>query len=109
MRRAAERFTDEHAAGATARLATLNALADENSPETWAAHTAFHFALYEAAGLGLADPGDPAAVGDEPALPPRGERARASSPTRRAEHATILQACVDHDAELAPRCRCTTT
>src|SRR5579871_470370 len=50
VRRAAERFTEEHAAGARARLAALNALADENSPETWAAHTAFHFALYEAAG-----------------------------------------------------------
>ena len=83
------------------RLATLNALADENSPETWAAHTAFHFSLYEAAGSAWLIRRDPAAVGDEPALPPRGERARASSPTRRAEHATILQACVDHDAELA--------
>ena len=50
VRRAAERFTEAQAGLATARLATLNGLEDDNSPETWAAHTAFHFALYEAAG-----------------------------------------------------------
>src|SRR5579862_4087974 len=42
--RAAERFTDEHAAVATQRLAVLDALPDDNSTETWSAHTAFHFA-----------------------------------------------------------------
>src|SRR5579862_5894675 len=49
IRRAAERFTAEHAAVASERLAALNALPDDNSSETWAAHTAFHFALYDAA------------------------------------------------------------
>src|SRR5579862_6176697 len=49
VRRAAERFTAGHAARAGERLAALNALPDDNSSETWAAHTAFHFALYDAA------------------------------------------------------------
>src|SRR5579863_5046974 len=47
--RAAERFTEEQAATATALLEALNRLPDDNSTETWAAHTAFHFALYDAA------------------------------------------------------------
>ena len=75
VRRAAERFTPAHAAHrdrAAARRS--NALADDNSPETWAAHTAFHFALYDAAESVWLDAPDPPAVGDEPALPPRRHR-----------------------------------
>src|ERR1019366_4573753 len=46
--RAATRFDGERETLASERLAVLNGLIEENSPETWAAHTAFHFALYEA-------------------------------------------------------------
>ena len=49
MRRAAERFDEAAAALASERLRTLDELDDERSQETWAAHTAFHFALYDAA------------------------------------------------------------
>jgi DNA-binding GntR family transcriptional regulator len=98
--RAAERF-DAHAAEVSgARLAELNALPDDNSAGTWAAHTAFHFALYEAAGsnwlLRLIRP-----------LWETSERYRLAAPvkrklaTRRGEHELILQACIDHDSERA--------
>jgi len=100
VRRAAERFTGAHAAVATERLAALVALPDDNSPETWAAHTAFHFALYDAAEsvwLGrLIRP-----------LWETSQRYRLAVTVarkldaRRAEHDTILQACIEHDAGLA--------
>ena len=100
--RAAERFTAEHAAAAAGRLGALEPLADENSPATWAAHAAFHFALYDASGsvwLGrLIRP-----------LWETSQRYRLAVTVarrlddRRREHQTILQACIDHDAELAAR------
>jgi DNA-binding GntR family transcriptional regulator len=100
VRRAAERFTPAHAAVASERLAALAALPDDNSPETWAAHTAFHFALYDAAEsiwLGrLIRP-----------LWETSQRYRLAVTVarkldaRRAEHDTILRACVEHDADLA--------
>jgi len=100
VRRAAERFGETEAALATERLRTLDELADDNSPETWAAHTAFHFALYEAADsswlLRLIEP-----------LWETSQRYRLAANvapklvTRRAEHAVILRACIDHDADLA--------
>jgi DNA-binding GntR family transcriptional regulator len=100
VRRAAERFTDETAAVASERLAALNRLPDDNSAATWAAHTAFHFALYEAAGsnwfLRLIRP-----------LWETSERYRLAAPvkrklaTRRGEHEAILQACIDHDGDRA--------
>src|SRR5579862_7737618 len=100
VRRAARGFTPEHAEGARARLATLNALADENSPETWAAHTAFHFSLYEAAGsawlMRTIRPLWETSQRYRLAVSEARELAN-----RRAEHATILQACVDHDPDLA--------
>jgi DNA-binding GntR family transcriptional regulator len=49
IRRAAERFDAEHEAIATARLATLQGMSDDNSATTSAGHDAFHFALYDAA------------------------------------------------------------
>jgi len=49
IRRAAERFSSEHVLRARRCLDTLNALADDNSPTTSAAHEEFHFALYAAA------------------------------------------------------------
>jgi DNA-binding GntR family transcriptional regulator len=100
VQRAAENFTDEFAATASERLAALNRLPDDNSPATWAAHTAFHFALYDAAGsnwfLRLIRP-----------LWETSERYRLAAPvkrklaTRRGEHELILQACIDHDGERA--------
>jgi DNA-binding GntR family transcriptional regulator len=100
VRRAAERFTDETTAVAAERLAALNGLPDDNSAATWAAHTAFHFCLYEAAGsnwfLRLIRP-----------LWETSERYRLAAPvkrklaTRRGEHEAILQACIDHDGDRA--------
>jgi DNA-binding GntR family transcriptional regulator len=49
LRRAAERFTPEHARVARERLEVLSAMPDDNSGVTSDAHTAFHFALYAAA------------------------------------------------------------
>src|SRR5580704_11417424 len=48
IRRAAERFTDEHERAARTRLAELNSSPDDNSAATSTAHAAFHFSLYEA-------------------------------------------------------------
>lgn len=103
VRRAAEHFREEEAELATARLVTLNGLEDDNSAETWAAHTAFHFALYEAAAsswlLRLIQP-----------LWETSQRYRLAIPgvarkldTRRTEHEQILAACIAHDADLAAR------
>jgi len=102
VRRAAERFGEAESALATERLAVLNELPDDSSPETWAAHTAFHFALYDAADsrwlLRLIEP-----------LWETSQRYRLAAnvaPRLRArsnEHDTILQACINHDADLAAR------
>jgi DNA-binding GntR family transcriptional regulator len=98
--RAAARFDEEREALASERLLVLNGLIEENSPETWAAHTGFHFALYEASDsswlLRLIRP-----------LWETSQRYRLASAvapkldTRRSEHALILRACVEHDAERA--------
>lgn len=98
--RAAVRFNDDQAAVAGAHLSVLDGLIGENSPETWAAHTAFHFALYGAGDstwlLRLIRP-----------LWETSQRYRWASAvapklrTRRAEHALILRACADHDSERA--------
>jgi DNA-binding GntR family transcriptional regulator len=98
--RAAARFEAEHEALASERLLVLNGLIEERSPETWAAHTGFHFALYEAGDsswlLRLIRP-----------LWETSQRYRLASAvapkldTRRVEHALILRACVEHDAERA--------
>ena len=100
VRRTAERFTDELAAVAADRLAALNKLPDDNSTATWAAHTAFHFALYDAAGsnwfLRLIRP-----------LWETSERYRLAAPMKRklamrkGEHEAILQACIEHDGDRA--------
>ena len=102
VRRAAERFGEAESALATERLAALNELPDDSSPETWAAHTAFHFALYDAADsrwlLRLIEP-----------LWETSQRYRLAAnvaPRLRArsdEHDAILRACIDHDADLAAR------
>jgi DNA-binding GntR family transcriptional regulator len=102
VRRAAQRFGEAQAALATERLRALDELDDEHSQETWAAHTAFHFALYDAAGsrwlLRLIQP-----------LWETSQRYRLAAnvvPRLRArsdEHELILAACVAHDADLAAR------
>ncbi len=100
VRRAASRFDAAHAALASERLQALNEQDDEHSPDTWAAHTAFHFALYEAADsrwlLRLIEP-----------LWETSQRYRLAANVapklraRSAEHEVILAACIAHDAELA--------
>jgi DNA-binding GntR family transcriptional regulator len=102
VRRAAERFDAADAEIASERLRALAALPDDNSPETWGAHTAYHFALYQAAGsswlLRLIEP-----------LWETSQRYRLAAKvapkldTRRAEHELILRACIEHDADLAAR------
>ena len=100
VRRAAARFDaawPRLRASACARSTELDV---GDSPETWAAHTAFHFALYEA--------------GDSSWLlrlirplwetSQRYRLAAAVAPkldTRRAEHELILAACIEHDADRA--------
>jgi DNA-binding GntR family transcriptional regulator len=100
VRRAAERFTAAHAALATEWLHTLEALPDDNSTETWAAHTAFHFALYDAAEsvwLGrLIRP-----LWETSQRYRLAVRVARKLDTRRVEHNAILRACVDHDPDLA--------
>jgi DNA-binding GntR family transcriptional regulator len=100
--RAAQRFDEQGAEVAQERLAALARLPDDNSAETWAAHTAFHFALYEAADstwlLRLIRP-----------LWETSQRYRLTLQvprkleTRRGEHERILRACIDHDADAAAR------
>jgi DNA-binding GntR family transcriptional regulator len=100
VERAAERFGPEEAERGRQLLAALNKLADNATPETWAAHTGFHFCLYEAAGsawlLRLIQP-----------LWESSERYRLSSATtrkvslRREEHDRILQACAEHQPAVA--------
>jgi DNA-binding GntR family transcriptional regulator len=100
VRHAAERFTAENAAIATERLAALEALPDDNSAETWAAHTAFHFALYDAAqSVWLARLIRP--LWETSQRYRLAVRVARKLDARRHEHDTILRACVDHDADLA--------
>jgi DNA-binding GntR family transcriptional regulator len=92
---AAERFTESDGVRGKELLDGLNRLGDRNTPDVWAAHTAFHFALYEAAGsawlLRLIQP-----------LWESSQRYRLAAPTkrkltmRREEHERMLQACIDH-------------
>lgn len=100
LEQAAERFSDEDAERGRERLDTLNAFGDRSGPDAWAAHTAFHFALYEAAGsawlLRLIRP-----------LWESSERYRLATPAlrklsmRRTEHERILGACVERRPAVA--------
>jgi DNA-binding GntR family transcriptional regulator len=97
---AARRFSDSAAERGRELLDSLNALGDSNTPNVWAAHTAFHFALYEAADsawlLRLIQP-----------LWESSQRYRLAAPTkrkltmRREEHERILRACIEHRAGAA--------
>jgi DNA-binding GntR family transcriptional regulator len=100
IRRSAERFDAEHEATASQRLATLEQMSDDNSAPTWAAHAAFHYALYDAADsawlLRLIRP-----------VWETSERYCLEVPecrqlaARRHEHQAILDACVAHDPDRA--------
>jgi DNA-binding GntR family transcriptional regulator len=100
VRRAADRFSRADAKEAAACLAALNAVSDDNSANTMALHTAFHFSLYGAAGskwlIRLIQP-----------LWETSSRYRVAAPhtrrlaTRRLEHQAILEACIDHESDRA--------
>jgi DNA-binding GntR family transcriptional regulator len=100
IRRSAERFDAEHEATASQRLAMLEQMSDDNSAPTWAAHAAFHYALYDAADsawlLRLIRP-----------VWETSERYCLEVPecrqlaARRHEHQAILDACVAHDPDRA--------
>lgn len=100
VQHAAERFDSDDAERGQEALAALNKLGDQSTPATWAAHTAFHFSLYEPAGsawlVRLIRP-----------LWESSERYRLAAPTRRKlsmrrdEHERILRACVEHQPAVA--------
>jgi DNA-binding GntR family transcriptional regulator len=100
VQHAAERFDRDDAERGQEALAALNKLGDGATAATWAAHTAFHFSLYEPARsawlLRLIRP-----------LWESSERYRLAAPTRRKlsmrrdEHERILRACVDHQPAVA--------
>jgi DNA-binding GntR family transcriptional regulator len=92
---AAQSFSESDGDRARDLLDRLNKLGDRNTPNVWSAHTAFHFALYEAADsawlLRLIQP-----------LWESSQRYRLAAPTkrkltmRRDEHERILVACIEH-------------
>jgi DNA-binding GntR family transcriptional regulator len=100
VQHAAERFDRDDAERGQETLAALNKLGDRSTAATWAAHTAFHFSLYEPAGsawlVRLIRP-----------LWESSERYRLAAPTRRKlsmrrdEHERILRACMDHQPAVA--------
>jgi DNA-binding GntR family transcriptional regulator len=100
VQHAAERFDRDDAERGEEALAALNKLGDRATAATWAAHTAFHFSLYEPARsawlVRLIRP-----------LWESSERYRLAAPTRRKlsmrrdEHERILRACVDHQPAVA--------
>jgi len=103
---AAERFTEadaRRAAGALARH-VASYRGGGTVHETFAAHTEFHFALYEAARsrwlVRLITPLWESSERYRLALPPRYRRALEE---RRAEHERVLAACVERDPERAAR------
>jgi DNA-binding GntR family transcriptional regulator len=100
VQHAAERFDRDDGERGQEALATLNKLGDRSTAATWAAHTAFHFSLYEPAGsawlVRLIRP-----------LWESSERYRLAAPTRRKlsmrrdEHERILRACMDQQPAVA--------
>jgi DNA-binding GntR family transcriptional regulator len=102
---AAEHFTEEDAARASDALRRHVAAYRKGTPiETFAAHTEFHFALYDAANSRwlkrLITPLWESSERYRIALPARYRRALEE---RRVEHERILLACVQHDPETAAR------
>jgi DNA-binding GntR family transcriptional regulator len=100
VRRAAERFDAEREDLARLRLAALESMPDDNSAATSAAHTAFHFALYDAADsawlLRLIRPVWETSERYCLAVPESRQLAGRSH-----EHESILAACASHDTDNA--------
>jgi DNA-binding GntR family transcriptional regulator len=98
--RAAEQFSERDARTATELLHELEARPDDDSAGTWAAHKAFHFALYEAAGsswlLRLIEP-----LWEMSHRYLLSVKVPRKLDSRGAEHAMILQACIECDSERA--------
>jgi DNA-binding GntR family transcriptional regulator len=102
VRHAAENFTDDDAQLAADRLAEhVRASKQRALGPIWATHTAFHFALYEAAKsrwmLRLIHPLWESSERYRFAMLP----VRLNLDKRRLEHERILQACIDHDPDRA--------
>ena len=104
VRHAAENFTDADAQQAADRLADhVRASKQRALGPIWTTHTAFHFALYEAANsrwmLRLIHPLWESSERYRFAMLP----VRLNLDKRRLEHERILQACIAHDPEAAAR------
>jgi DNA-binding GntR family transcriptional regulator len=102
VRHAAENFTDADAQQAADRLADhVRASKQRALGPIWSSHTAFHFALYEAAKsrwmLRLIHPLWESSERYRFAMLP----VRLNLDKRRLEHEQILQACIDHDPDAA--------
>ena len=102
VRHAAENFTDADAQLAADRLAEhVRASKQRALGPIWSSHTAFHFALYEAAKsrwmLRLIHPLWESSERYRFAMLP----VRLNLDKRRLEHERILQACIDHDPDRA--------
>ncbi len=100
IRRAAERFDAGAADDARRCLKVLEAMSDDSTAETSAAHAAFHFALYAAADsvwlLRLIRPVWETSERYCLAIPQCRQLAR-----RRREHRALLDACQAHDPDRA--------
>jgi DNA-binding GntR family transcriptional regulator len=104
VRHAAENFTDEDASRATEALAAhVKASRQRELGRIWSTHTAFHFALYDAANSRwmsrLIRPLWESSERYRFAMLP----VRMNLDKRRSEHERILQACIAHEAPLAAR------
>lgn len=104
IRRAAERFTDEDATRAAERLDVhVEASGQRDARLVWSTHTAFHFALYDAAESRwmrrLIRPLWETSERYRFAMLPL----RLNLQQRRLEHERILRACIDHDPATAAR------
>lgn len=99
VRLAAQVFTESDAREARERLQSLNALGDDESPDSWEAHRAFHFLFFERAN-------SPWLLRMISLLWDTSERYRfatsvpihPASPASRREHARILRACEANDS-----------
>jgi DNA-binding GntR family transcriptional regulator len=104
VRHAAERFSDDDAALAAERLeAHVKAYRQRDLGVVWSTHTAFHFALYDAARsrwmARLIHPLWETSERYRFAMLP----VRMNLDQRRLEHERILRACIDHDPAAAAR------
>jgi DNA-binding GntR family transcriptional regulator len=104
VRHAAENFTDDDAQQASACLAAhVRASKQRDLGAVWSTHTAFHFALYNAAKsrwmLRLIHPLWETSERYRFAMLP----VRLNLDKRRLEHERIMQACIEHNAAAAGR------